>query len=73
MCVTFSPDGKLLAWGTIDGKIELWDAGGKRRISVLRGHDGAVVSVAFSPGGKKLASVGNDSTVRIWDAPLSER
>ena len=34
----------------------------------LRGHKGAVTSVAFSLDGKRIASGSADETVKIWDA-----
>ena len=55
--VAFSPDGKILATGSNDGTVRLWDVATRRQIgSPLTGHTGAVYSVAFSPDGKILAS-----------------
>ena len=73
MTLAFSPSGRTLAWGTTGGMIELWDAGGNRRLSVWRGHSGAVASLAFSPDGQTLASGGNDAAVRVWDIPPADR
>ena len=35
--------------------------------TTLRGHNGAIVSIAFSPDAKFLASGSADKTVKVWD------
>jgi WD40 repeat protein len=67
--VAFSPDGNILASGSISGEIILWDEATHERLGdPLKGHSGANVnSVAFSPDGNTLASGGDDGTVVLWD------
>src|SRR5271168_5660276 len=64
--IAFSPDGRVLASGSFDRTIKLWDVSSGKEIGALPGHDGEVFSIAWSPDGRTLASGGNDSMVKLW-------
>jgi WD40 repeat protein/tRNA A-37 threonylcarbamoyl transferase component Bud32 len=66
--VAFSPRADLLASGSNDSTIGLWDLKGGRKIEPLKGHAGPVVGLSWAPGGATLASTGEDGTLRLWDA-----
>jgi WD40 repeat protein len=72
--IAFSPEGKILTSGSIDGTIILWDITDLNlpsQIGVpLTGHEYAVNSVAFSPDGKTLASGSSDGTIILWDIDI---
>ncbi len=65
--VAFSPDGRLLASGSDDQTVKLWDVNSAQRIRTLKGYARGIRSVAFSPDGQTLASGSEDQRVRIWD------
>ena len=66
--IAFSPDGKFIASGGRDSRIEIWDVATGLSLRELRGHTGPVLAVAVSPDGRMIASGSEDRTIRIWDA-----
>lgn len=65
--ISLSPDGKLLACGTGDGSIRVWNTQtGKDHFSYQE-HSKAVSALAFSPDGKLLASSAPDVKVCIFE------
>jgi WD40 repeat protein len=62
--LAFTANGQMLASGSMDKTIKLWQAGALE--TTLVGHTLAVKTLAFHPSLPILASGGDDSTVRIW-------
>jgi WD40 repeat protein/DNA-binding CsgD family transcriptional regulator/GTPase SAR1 family protein len=69
LSVTFSPDGKILAAGDVNGKIHLWQITDvdSKQITSYKAHRGWVWAIAFSPDGRTLASSSDDRKVKLWN------
>ena len=64
--------GRLLAIGSWDSTVTLWDVAKRRSLRKLTGHVRGISTLAFNPNGTMLATGSADDTVRIWD-PTSGR
>ena len=66
--VTWSPDSRMIATGSSDNNIRLWDIASGELVRTLEGHQDWVESVAWSGDGRWLASGAADQAVRVWEA-----
>ena len=69
--LAFSPDGSILASGSEDDSIRLWNVSTGRYIGGFWEHEAGVETLAFSPDGTILASGGGD-TVSLWNVATAE-
>jgi WD40 repeat protein len=67
-----SPKSGLVASGSMDKTIRVWDPATGANLHRLDYHTGAVTAVAFSPDGNFLVSSSDDYDLKLWDVELRE-
>lgn len=64
-CIAIQPNDNLIASGSSDRTIKIWDQKGNL-LQTLMGHTNWITSLSFSRTGQHLVSASRDGTIRLW-------
>jgi hypothetical protein len=67
---SYAPDASVVATGSNDGVVRLWDPTTGKEVGRFSGHTAAIRCMAFTPDGQALASGDSEGGVFIWDPRL---
>jgi WD40 repeat protein len=67
MCAAMSSDGRRVATGCVDGRVEIYSVTLDQHHQLRDAHRRAVVAVAFSTDGQRLISADIDGRAVVWD------
>lgn len=72
-CVDWSPDGKLLAVGTNNNGLQVWDVSEQKLMQTWESPTGTpIISLAWSPDGMIIASGELGGDINLWQATTGE-
>lgn len=66
--LAWSEDGRLIAAGSADGELQVFNAADGKREARQKWTGGSVFSLAFQPGSQVLAAGGFDGRIRLFDS-----
>ncbi|MEN8229265.1 MAG: hypothetical protein ABFS38_13990 [Bacteroidota bacterium] len=65
--LAYSPGGRYLVVGLLDGSLRILAGEGRRNIATLRGPGARVTDLEYSPDGRFLVASSNDGNVYLWN------
>ena len=66
-CVSFNPTSdQLVAVGSWDTTVKIWDVFSQKRVKVLKGHHTSVQACVYAPSGRHIVSAAMDGEVKVW-------
>jgi len=72
--LAFSPDGRSVLAGYIDGTIILWNMDTGQETNRFKGHDSSIADMVFTPNGQFMISSSESTSdnLILWDAASGE-
>jgi WD40 repeat protein len=73
LALVAGPTGDVVASGSMDNSVILWDVNTKNRLSQITGHDDYVSSLVWLDTEAKIASGSQDNKIRVWTGDSSDQ
>ncbi|TFY62032.1 hypothetical protein EVJ58_g4127 [Rhodofomes roseus] len=71
--LAYSKDSRLLASGSDDSLVEIWNVNNRQRVHACEGHTQPISSLAFSPDSRDLVSGSDDGMAIVWSTSTGEK
>jgi WD40 repeat protein len=70
--IAYSPDGKMICVGSVGGEARIFNSDDKKRVAVLKGHEGAIFAIAWHPTTNQVVTGGYEGKLRVFETTKGE-